>query len=163
VTAELSLVAHESLDSSTPDVISDQLTYETWLTAIDANIIYYVSGTVARSVIRSTRCDQCNRLLTDRENIEPIQQFEELSLNYSAATFLDAINPGGLSKPSDCAFTLPINSWRVYKEMQSSQEMTSRFLSSSNQRLLFLQVIDRATTADGVLLAEDTNLLHLLS
>jgi len=33
--------------------------------------------------------------------------------------------------------------------------MTSRFLSSCNQRSTFLQVMDRATTTDGVLLAEE--------
>jgi len=71
---------------------------------------------------------------------------EEHSLNYSAATFIDVVNRGGLSKPFDYAFTLCINSWRVYKEIQSSQEMAS-------QRLLFLQVMDWVTTADGVLLA----------
>ena len=110
---------------------------------------------MARLVIRSTRCDQCISLLTDPENIAPIREDEELSLNYSSATFLDAVNRGGRSKASDYTFTLCINSWRVYKEMQSSHEMTSRFLSSSNQRLLFLQVMDRATTSDDVVLAED--------
>jgi hypothetical protein len=94
-------------------------------------------------------------LLTDPENIAPIRQDEELSLIYSSATFLDAVNRGGLSKPSDYTFTLCINSWRVYKEIQSSHEMTSRFLPSTNQRLLFFQVMDRATTSDDVLLAED--------
>ena len=39
--------------------------------------------------------------------------------------------------------------------MQSSHEMTSRFLPSTNQRLLYFQVMDRATTSDEVLLAED--------
>lgn len=58
----LSSAAHDSLDSSTADAISDKLTYQTWPSTSDANIIYYISGAVARSVIRSTRCDQCKSL-----------------------------------------------------------------------------------------------------
>jgi hypothetical protein len=134
--------------------ISDKLTYQTWPTASDANIIYYVSGAVARSAVRSTRCNQCKSLLTDSGDIELQRHDEELSLSYSAATFLNAVNRGGMSKPSDYTFTQCINSWRVYKEIQSSQETRSHFLSASNQRLLFLQVMDRANTAEGVLLAE---------
>jgi hypothetical protein len=38
-TAELSSAANESLDSSTADAISDKLTYQTWPSASDANII----------------------------------------------------------------------------------------------------------------------------
>jgi hypothetical protein len=150
-----SSAVEKSVDTSTADFIADTLTYQTWPTASDASIIYYVSGAVARSAVRSTRCDQCKSLLTDPEQIEPIQLDEGLALDYSAAAFLDAINRGGLSKPSDYTFTLCVNSWRVYKEMQSSAELTSRFLSSSNQRSIFLQVMDRATTTDGVLLAEE--------
>jgi len=47
----------------TADAIADDITYLERPSANDANVIYYVSGAIARSVVRGTRCDNCREAL----------------------------------------------------------------------------------------------------
>ena len=49
--------AGQSPDDNTADAITTDLTYEKVPSASDANIIMYVSGAIARSVFRTTRCE----------------------------------------------------------------------------------------------------------
>lgn len=84
---------------NTADSIADALTYTYSPSCSDSNTIYYVSGAIARSVVRSTKCDNC------KESLVTTDQQEEPHLHdvgdYDVSTFLDDINRGGLCRPSE--------------------------------------------------------------
>ena len=113
--------------------------------ASDANIIYYVSGYLARSIIRTTKCENCREILVNPDGeLKHIQLDEEL--DYQANTFFNMINRGGLARPSDFTFMLTIHCWRVYEEIKSSKEIMSSFLKIQCQRTLFSKIMERAVS-----------------
>jgi len=143
----------QSCDGTTADAMVESLTYQTWPSASDANIICYVSGAIARSIVRSTKCDDCREVLINpSDHLEPLELDE--ALNYKASTFLDSINRGGLSRPSDFTFMSTVHCWRVYDEIKSTADLKDKLLSATNQRSLFVKVIERATE-NGQLLVDD--------
>jgi len=72
----------------------------------------------------------------------------ELELDdYSVTTFLDTINGGGLSQPTEYTFMLCVNCWQVFEEVRASVELRQQFLKTTNQRQLFIHIIDRLTTS----------------
>lgn len=139
-------------DDSAADVVAGSLRFDSWPTASDANVIFYVSGFIAKSVVRTTKCDKCRESLIEPDKLEPIQLDE--SLNYTAAAFLNSVNRGGLSRPTEYCFNATVNCWRVYEEIRSSADMKNKLLSANNQRSMFVKIMDRAMT-NGQLLIED--------
>jgi len=62
------------------------------------------------------------------------------------ASFLDAINRGGLARPSAYTFLLCIHCRRVFEETRTNPELKSTFLEATCHRSLFIiTVIDRLT------------------
>jgi len=112
-------------------------------TSSDANIIFYISGAIARSIVRATKCHFCKESLVSEENQEHAE-IEDPSQR-EAAEFLNGINRGGLLKPTNFAFMLATHCWRVFEELRCNSELMARFLSSSAQRSLFLKLMERAT------------------
>jgi len=130
-----------SAEDSLADTISDLLKFNTLPSASDANIILYVSGFMARSVYRVTKCEHCKESLVTSEALEPLDVSEEL--DYSASTFLDAINRGGLTKPTDFTFSVVVEFWRVFQEIKSTPNLLKEFLTAASHQLLFCKVMDR--------------------
>ena len=124
------------------DSIVDALQFDCFPSSSDANIIYYVSGYIARSIVRSTRCDYCKESLIAPGECESIEMDD--SLDYSAATFLNSINRGGLARPTDFTFSLTVHCWRVFQEIKGQSELLERLLHEPNQQSLFCKVMDRA-------------------
>ena len=136
-----------SSDDSLADTIADSITYSHWPSANDANIIYYVSGAVARSAIRTTKCEHCRQLLVDADAaLQPLEM--DATLDYSSTVFLDSVNRGGLARPTDYAFLLCVHCWRVFEDIRASAALKRQFLSGGCQRSLFYKVIDRLTTME---------------
>ena len=52
-------------------------------------------------------------------------------------SFLDAINRGGLIKPSNLLFVTCLHAAELFKYMRSKDGLRKTFLSSKNSRLLF--------------------------
>ena len=160
------VIQSEASKSTSDDVLADSLvpslSEQDLPKASDANIIFYVSGAISRSVVRCTKCEDCREALIDHEQLEPPELDD--SLNYSSSTFLDSINRGGLSKPTEYSFMLAVNCWRVFEKIKSS----TTFLGVSNQRALFCKVVDRVTANESELLVSDNyctkghNLKHML-
>jgi len=120
----------------------DTFTFHIFPSANDANIIFYVSGYMARSVIRTTKCDHCKESLITSDTMEPLDAVDEF--DYSVSTFLDTVNQGGLHKPTDFIFFLALHCWRVFKEIKSSPDLLQKFLTATAHRALFCEVMDRA-------------------
>jgi len=125
------------------DAITEALTFVHFPSASDANVIYYVSGYIARSIIRSTRCDYCKDCLITDDRLELVEL--DSSLDYSAATFLDSINRGGLGRPTDFTFLVAIRCWRVFEEIKRRLELLQQMLLDGCQRVLLCKIIERAS------------------
>ena len=117
--------------------------------ANDANIIFYVSGAISRFVVRCTKCEDCREALIDPEQLESPDLDD--SLSYKSSTFLDSINRGGLSKPTEYSFMLAVNCWRVFEKIKTS----SSFISASKHRSTFCKAMDRVTANESELLVSD--------
>jgi len=129
-------------DDSAADSLADALTFCIFPSANDANIIFYVSGYMARSVIRSTKCDHCRECLITSDTLDPLDAVDKF--DYSVSVFLDAINRGGLQRPSEFTFLLAVHCWRVFEEIKSTPELMNKFLTATSHRALFCKIMDRA-------------------
>jgi len=96
-----------SSDDSLADSLTDALQFHLFLSANNATIIFYVSGYLARSVVRATKCEHYREYLVATETMEPLDIDDKL--DYSASTFLDAVYHGGLSKPTDFTFSFAMH------------------------------------------------------
>jgi len=133
-------------------------------------VIYYVSGAISRSVVRGTRCDSCREALVCTEALEPLEI--DGSLDCTASTFLDSINRGGLTRPTEYVFELAVHCWCIFEQIRGSQEliiliirrqfltrrnttkslqgravssMMSQFLTAPHHRALFAKIVDRVS------------------
>ena len=125
-----------------------------WPSSNDVNTICCVSGAIGRSAVRTTRCDRCRESLISKDSPEQLEL--DASLDYSASTYLDSANRGGLSKPTEYTFTLMVNCWRVFEEIRLTAELKSMLLDATSQKSLFCKVMDRATDKQcGMPLVDD--------
>lgn len=151
--SDSTVTAESSTDETMAEAICQSLTYRWQPSSTEANITYYVSGYIGRSIVHSVRCEHCRSLLIEPEQLEPLELDETLDIQSS--TLLDSINRGGLSKPTEYTFMTVISCWRVFHEIKISPQLTSKLLAAKSQRSLFIAVMTCATTEDGDLLAAD--------
>jgi len=129
--------------SSDCDVADDAITFHVEPSTSDENIVYYVSGAMAQSVIAKTRCDSCKEALISQNQLLELQVEEELDTR--ASQFLDSVNRGGLVKPTQFVFEFTLHCWRVFEELRTTDELLCQLLQSQNQRLLVCRIMDRTT------------------
>ena len=146
---------NDASEDTVADFIAGALTNDHWPSASDANIIFYVAGAMARSVVRCNKCEHCKEGLISTDTLTPLSYDE--STDYSASTFLDDINRGGLSRPTEYTFMCALQCWRVFNIIKSSSDLTSKFLSATSHRSLFCKVMDRAVDEAGQTLLVDDN------
>jgi len=126
--------SNSSSDDSLADTIAESITYSHWPSASDANVTFYVSGAVARAVVRATKCDKCRLLLiNDDSALEPLEM--DATLDYSSTLFLDSVNCGGLARPSDYTFLLAVHCWHVFEDIRASADLQRQFLVAGCQRV----------------------------
>jgi len=133
---------------SVADQLNDKLSFSYFPSASELNIIYYVSGYIARSVCRKTRCDHCSEALSNSDDL-PAMDFNDV-MPYAARTFFDSVNRGGLKTPTEFVFTLTVHCWRVYEEMLAKSDLMSQFLATENHSILFYKIMDRASCHHSV-------------
>jgi len=134
---------------SVADQLNDELSFDYSPSTSDLNIIYYVSGYIARSVCRKTRCDHCSEALSDSNDLPPVD-FNDV-MPYAARTFFDSVNRGGLKTPTEFVFTLTVHCWRVYEEILAKSDLKSQFLATENHSVLFYKIMDRASCHHSVI------------
>jgi hypothetical protein len=65
-------------------------------------IIYFVSGYIARVILKTTKCQLCSQLICESRDMPPVLFCDDANSEPDRKTaFLDQINRGGLVKPSD--------------------------------------------------------------
>ena len=139
---------------SLADALAESLTFQKWPSVSDTNIIFYISGAIARSILRTMKCSDCKNTLVDPDHLLEPLQLDEPSDNLMSTTFLDSINRGGLYRPSEYCYVTTVSCWRIYEEIRSSAALKDKLLGVSNQRKLFVKVVERATE-NGQLLIDD--------
>ena len=87
----------------------------------DANILFYVAGRFSRSLCYNTDCVSCkDRLVApDCEAFElSVVNFEENTPETNTPTeFLEQVNRGGLTIPSELSFLTCIQAWKFYSKI----------------------------------------------
>jgi len=112
------------------DSIASSLKLDVEPTVCDTNIIFYVSGVIARSTIGVTKCDSCRELLINSSEFADATQIDlDEHLNHAGTShFLESINRGGLVKPIDFLYNFAVLCWRFFEELWNNPELKSKFL-----------------------------------
>ena len=121
--------SQSSESTSLPDDIISYVTLQFEPSPSDANIIYYISGALARSCIRLLKCESCKDIITD-ESSESLEVGDKLS--YSENVFLTKIDRGGLSHPSHHAVMIGVHCWKVYEDIKNNTTLRSTLYQHQN-------------------------------
>jgi hypothetical protein len=147
--SESSAIANEY--DRTADDLAEQLSFTHVPEASDLNIIFYVAGYIARSVVRTTKCTSCKEALSEEIDADMVPFDNDTTLPYNATTFFDSINRGGLKKPTEFTFQLTCHCWTVYQEIRDCAKLSATLLSVRSQSTLFYKIMDRATCHHSVI------------
>jgi hypothetical protein len=112
----------------------------------DEAVIYYIAGYISRSRLKRTPCQGCQALLTKSTETETLAvnfvqeqetTQEQLQLKES---FQNAINRGGLLKPSDLVYVSCMSAFSLHQEVFGKEDVKKQFMGFQNAREVFAQV-----------------------
>jgi hypothetical protein len=105
----------------------------------DANVVYYVSGYIARGVSSALKCSYCSNVLkhSDKAILPPIPDVEDIR------EFFMSLNRGGLCDPTDFVFDMCLCCWSTFSSIKSSPNISSILLTSPNSRYLFTEIMQK--------------------
>ena len=132
--------ANDETDSGTKHVTEFLLTSAVSLDDIsetDANVAYYVSGFIARSISRRRKCLQCKTMLMKSDEPPPLPICD--SQNH--ANLFEIADRGGLSVPSEFCFAVTVLAVQCYAAIIANQEAKSKMMTVSNQRSAFISAV----------------------
>ena len=113
-----------------------------------ANITYYVSGYVGRSISCCCKCSLCKELLIAGDNFFSIHHY----LTNEYKQLFENINHGGLSQPFEFIYTVTVLAVQHYMVILSTVEQTKiKFLSMSNPKIVFLKALNNIVAATETL------------
>ena len=108
----------------------------------DIPITYYVAGYLAGQLLKKTACKSCLNLLSD--NDEQLQiEIEDVGVKDDLAegkAFLEAINRGGLVKPSELLFIVCTHANDLYQHIRGDDKLLSELLACQNAQGFFVEV-----------------------
>ncbi len=111
----------------------------------DNRIMYYISGGVARSLCKHEKCQDCKELLI-KENQDVVVRFDNDCLlsdcsvvKSKKSAFLDQINRGGLTYPSDLTHISSLCIWNFYSAILEHKEAMAFLLNMSHTQEVFTQ------------------------
>ena len=107
------------------------------LSESDANIAFFVSGYIGRSICRRRRCFSCKALLvvTDDPPSIPVCENEE------HAKLFEMADRGGLSRPTEYCYTITTFAIQCYTLILSDDCAKSKLFAFPNQRLAFVHAV----------------------
>jgi len=150
IEADCSPSASNSDTDNVADAISSALKFNCQPTSNHRNIIFYVSGAIARSTVNVTKCDHCREsLVSPKDTAAAAAELGcDLDSDDSASEFLDSINRGGLITPTHFLFRLAEHCWCVFQELWINADLKAKFLTAAAHQTLFCKIMDRATYND---------------
>ena len=104
----------------------------------DANLIFHVSGYIARSIYRHRQCSFCKVLLVKSDNPPPLPfcDFEEHSKLFEMA------NQDGLAQPTEFCFVVTTLAVQYYYSLLLNVAEKAKLFACLNQRSAFLQAVE---------------------
>ena len=87
----------------------------------DNGILFYVSGYIARSIKKSTKCSSCMELIV-KDDTEPIVNVEDVENRGDYKCFFNAINRGGLCNPSDMVHITTVHAYEFFSLLFRNKE-----------------------------------------
>ena len=120
------------------------------LSCEDENILYYVSGFVAKSVRKNLKCERCQDLLVSSLKTPTVQFSGEVSDEFvhEKDHFLKQLNRGGLCTPSDLCFVCCVHCWAFLGKIKQCKESFHSFLGLSNSASVFVTSFRLALEAE---------------
>ena len=115
------------------DIISEDMILP--MSPADNSVVYYVAGFVSKSLMKHTKCLQCENVLGSKEH--ELSILIDDSLPSECKDFLNSINRGGLIKPSDIVYTACTGVWETYTSIMDNIESKKEFMASKNHRSVF--------------------------
>jgi len=87
----------------------------------EANLLFYVAGGFARSICQQIKCDSCKDLTITNQKF----QVEDANKPVSSANadFLNQVNRGGLTIPSELSFLTCVQSWKIFSHISESESL----------------------------------------
>ena len=105
----------------------------------DQAIAFYTAGYIGRSIMKNVKCKDCIKMLSaDCHLIASDFEGETENVN-SEQQYLNLINRGGLTKPSDILFMTCIHAWTLYSHIQASADAYQTLMACCNPRNLFFE------------------------
>jgi hypothetical protein len=124
----------------------DNLSCDFQLHKGEEGILYYVSGYIARSILKRTKCDNCHELLIksmEPPEIEIGQEEEEEKEEDRQAkeAFLRSVDRGGLVTPSELVYLVCVHAIQLKEELFDNGKLQKKFLASANPRSVFASIL----------------------
>ena len=131
---DLSTISEENSDSDTTmtTFASEKFDFDGLKLDLDYSeleVLCFVSGYVAKSVLQKFSCESCLRLMVADEDLPEVECD-------SHSHFFDIVNRGGLKKPSDSLFILCCYAYSIFAHIKQSTNFSS-FLTHNNPASLF--------------------------
>ena len=99
-------------------------------------------------MVHNNRCDSCRSLLIESEALLPLELLDDDTTSV-ASSFLDGINRGGLSRPSDFGFEVAVACWQIYEAVKADDNLMRELLLFRDIRRLFVAVSCRMLDSTG--------------
>ena len=128
------------------------------LSIVDGNVIYFVSGYIARSICRRRKCVACQvQLLAAVQKEERIEEF--IPDEYKA--LFDDANRGGLSAPTELCFATTALAVQAYNAISTDDETKMKLLTGNEHRAVFAKALHRlASSTSAAVLNQQCSQQH---
>jgi hypothetical protein len=116
-------------------------------------IVFFVSGYVAKGLLRKTNCQLCVQLICESKEMPPVLFCEDEGLDGAAvaekkSAFLDQVNRGGLVKPSDLVFIYCLHAHELHRLLFATEQTKKVFTSARLPRAVFVTLLRQKLEAN---------------
>ena len=110
----------------------------------DANVIFFVSGYVGRSICRRRKCLPCKDILV--KNVQAPQVVDCIPAEYKQ--LFEMADRGGLSEPTELSFAITVLAVQCYTAILSDNDAKQKLFCMINQRSAFIGAVSKKLEAD---------------
>ena len=109
----------------------------------DEAILYYIAGYIARSLMKSTVCQDCHEVVSPgKVDVQPV--FEEDTVNQedldAKAQFVSSFSREGLVKPADSIHIASLHAFALFQYIIQREQIKQVLLQSLNPQSTFVDV-----------------------
>ena len=116
----------------------------------DKAILHYVSGYIAKSILKSESCESCRKLIVKDETtleVSSNQIQHDENIDEYKKRFFDVINRGGLCNPSDAIFISTVHAQDFFDQIFKNEDVKSVFMKFKKSREVFVKAFTELITS----------------